>query len=562
MKRCWPLYLLSLAIAVAACAGRGLTPVASSSAPNWSFAEYRSKHRPHFGSGTASFVLHVPLKKTSHGIKPRFVSIYTKSVAVSVDGGKPNIVEIGLGSKSCYFSPHVFELVCTINVSPGGGSHVFSVKTYDGADATGNLLSANTDVPFTVKPGTKQVIVMTLGGIAKSIAAVGDPPSVSATNSTETGNLLGTEFNVYENELFGMSIIGLDADGYLILGAGAPSTSITVSSSPHFTIVSTPSPQFQNIWLFQTSTSPSNPLTTSTVTISAKETPVPNSGGTTVTGTIKLTLYNHWVYVTNYASSTVGIFDGTNVAQSPTYSQPFSHVPNPTGIAYDSNNHWPYIPDYLDNKICVYTVEGMLITPTGTFPNLSLPADIAYVNANNKNELYVVNNQGSSGGMPVTVYDENGNLVTTANSWAGLGNPRGIAYDPDNQMLYIADNAAKTVLEYDLTGKKIASFSSSLPHTKYGGITFDAQTGTLYAVDAGNAAVVEFTQTGQLIAPGTNPPFPGLTGPTGIADDPYSGIIYVGDGGDNLVHEFFPDGFSLATFPGGGETPYGFAFAP
>ena len=120
------------------------------------------KHR----LGKARIRIRIPRKR--HGRHGRYISPSTQSISIATTGQKTVVANLTRASSNCTTVAGT-GLVCTINVTAEVGSHQFSFVTYDGLNATGNALSANTLMLDVLDKGTTPLNV-TLGGIAASIA--------------------------------------------------------------------------------------------------------------------------------------------------------------------------------------------------------------------------------------------------------------------------------------------------------------------------------------------------------------------------------------------------------
>jgi 40-residue YVTN family beta-propeller repeat len=111
----------------------------------------------------------------------------------------------------------------------------------------------------------------------------------------------------------------------------------------------------------------------------------------------------------------------------------------------------------------------------------------------------------------------NGNFVNTVN---GLG-PWGIAYDPSNGYLYVADYGSDTVSVIDgATNTVIAKITVGI-YPK--GVAYDPSNGYIYVTDyLSNTVSVINGANNTVIAT-----IPVGSAPTGIAYDPSNGYIYV-----------------------------------
>jgi len=88
------------------------------------------------------------------------------------------------------------------------------------------------------------------------------------------------------------------------------------------------------------------------------------------------------------------------------------------------------------NAVVAYTQASLapVALGSGAFAGLSVPRGIAYDSHNN--QFYIGN-----GGASVTVYDVNGNTVAVTGGWPLHYGPSGMAFDPDNDTLWVANYA-------------------------------------------------------------------------------------------------------------------------
>jgi streptogramin lyase len=264
------------------------------------------------GSLKASFRIRIPKRRhAKHGAK--YVSPATKALTLAIFGptGVPSEV-VGLTPTSSGCSSTLASTQCALTV-PGlkpcptaANCYSANVATYDGYDAanntipgTANMLSAAQAVAFHVALGQPNTIAITLGGIPASAVLV---PSDAAL----TGNAAGYTVSKCLSSTK-VSVIGVDADGNYILGAGAPVPSL-VSNDPAHLAVSTPATASPNLF---TLTRPSIPAPNSLVTLTAKVLPVSGSGGAPASAAIPVTFnYDICGVITEFPVTTAnsGVF--------------------------------------------------------------------------------------------------------------------------------------------------------------------------------------------------------------------------------------------------------------
>jgi WD40 repeat protein len=178
------------------------------------------------------FVIKVPAKPTTSlsARRPAYVSPATQSITVAITGSATQTLNANLTPTSTGCSSTLASTVCTLSISLDPGTYTAAVTTYDGANETGSVLSAGQDVDFTVTQGQSNAILLTLNGVPTAI-------QVNTQSSSVTGTM-GTGFTLTGLTMGGMlQAVALDADGDVIVGAGAPTFTLAQSSGTSFTIV-------------------------------------------------------------------------------------------------------------------------------------------------------------------------------------------------------------------------------------------------------------------------------------------------------------------------------------
>lgn len=218
------------------------------------------------------------------------------------------------------------------------------------------------------------------------------------------------------------------------------------------------------------------------------------------------------------ASFTASLVRTTNLAA---ISPP---IPDPSGIAYLSNSRTLLIVDgeveetvqgithFQGANVWELTLLGSKVRtanisrrqPTVT-PITNEPTDIAW-NPNNRH-YYVANDEGDR------VYDVNpggdGLIGTSDDTWtffttssAGSGDPEGIAFNTQNNHLFVVDGNNAEVYEYTIAGNLVNHFDVGA----YGvadpeSIAFNGDTGTLFTMSSNRATpvIVETTIDGTFL---------------------------------------------------------------
>ena len=176
------------------------------------------------GSATApaTFTMKIPVASSGSSEKrPAYVSAGTQSVSIAATGVTTETFNVApLPNASCPLVSGSY--VCTLNFDAPIGSSTLDVTTYDGTNATGNVLSKGV-VPITIVEGTTNAVSVTLNGVARTIGLLVQPSQIlnGGTPASYTANLTA-----------------LDSQGDYIVGTSVLNASFAalnptlVSSSP------------------------------------------------------------------------------------------------------------------------------------------------------------------------------------------------------------------------------------------------------------------------------------------------------------------------------------------
>jgi DNA-binding beta-propeller fold protein YncE len=166
-------------------------------------------------------------------------------------------------------------------------------------------------------------------------------------------------------------------------------------------------------------------------------------------------------------------------------------------------------------------------------------------------------------------------------SLSALSNPSGVAFDPTNGLVFIADSGNDVIEEVtpagQLTivagqvgksGKVVAGPATGTELGSPSGLAVDPNTGDLFIADGTNDVIEEVTPAGQLSivagvvgksgVPTTGPATSSDLGdPTGVAFDPTTGDLFISDSKNAVVEEVASGGqlSILAGSPGHGGLP-------
>lgn len=480
-----------------------------------------------------------------HG-RDRYVSPATQSLGYTIDGGTQTNVSISTGNPDCKLVGAIGYLECTATISTSPGTHAFSFTAYAGANGTGKVLSANTDVSYDVKTGAANQIPVILGGVAASLSVF--PPNVPQV----TGNQYGG-FTIYGVGALNFSIVPVDADGNFIVGPGAPQP--VVANAPNDMTMRT-SAGSPNTWTFTSTYAPADPAIAASSSIAVSATPVPNSGGSTVTATVPLSLYVPWLYTVSNNGGTSAYMTVTDEAGNPVTLSGFSGLGNPAVPAYDPQTGWIYVTDFSNNAIHVYDRLGNPETPTAgsPFSGLSTPIGIAYDSHNGY--LYVVN----SGNDTMSYFDGEGNTIGTFPIEAAT--PQRVAFDSANDQLYVTEYGNNSIFAYTESGSNVALQSLENTETGPTGIAYDSHDNLLYVCNHGSASGVQAFNPDGTAHGGA---FTITASLSDLAYDPHNGLLYTSSYLANSVFGFNESGTTIVSIEPISiniNTPYGMVVVP
>jgi DNA-binding beta-propeller fold protein YncE len=129
-----------------------------------------------------------------------------------------------------------------------------------------------------------------------------------------------------------------------------------------------------------------------------------------------------------------------------------------------------------------------------------------------------------------------------------FSSPGGVAVDPGNGDVYVSDTGDNVVDVFDNTGAFVTSFDGSSagdgPFVGPAGVAVDAAH-AVYVLDSGKARVEKYTALGAAFTSVFD-----SVSPAGLAVDPASGEVYVGENGPSgfQVSEFASSGAAVSTF--------------
>jgi hypothetical protein len=496
---------------VACSAGQSAIPAAPTSTTN--------AHRV-----SVTLRIHIPkrhsyrIKRTGH---PSYISPATQAMTLAITGPTTlnQVIPLTPTSTGCSSNPTgtTCQLTFVLASCSSPSCYLATVATYDAVSCSttctippgANELSAAQNVPFTINKGQNNVVNLVLGGV---------PASVEVT-PIHPGYLQG---DVHRLQLWGptpqkLTVLALDADGNAIVGAGAPS--VTVSSSSRTLGVTPPATGAPNTVVLQAATSsPSSSSSSSSgppsvtpgqVNLSVTVTPPADSGASPMSVTVPVAIAHSAVYV---GFDTGSLFDEI-------------------GVYYDGNTTTPNL--LISGKISrLEDVDQLTVDNNGTlYVTTEFPASSS---SSSSTAGQVLEFQAGEGGI------KSAPTVTISGNNTRLSTPFGVAVAP-NGNLYVTNSGANNVVVFAQGASgDVAPIGSIV-----GGLDVpecDAldSTGTLYVANFAGAASSSSSSTngsvteyppgsnGKVLPPTIAGPNPAFKSPQCVAVDG-SGELYVSD---------------------------------
>ena len=279
------------------------------------------------GAGSVRLQIRIPKRRHRRPhARAKYISSATRSIAIT-------ITSISTGSSKTYnqdltpSSPgcNPASMVCTIPITLKSGGYSAAFATFDGLlDANhnpmGNELSANQSVDFTIHQGKLNILNVTLEGVPASVVMY------PATSSTLSGNASsGYSLDRCGQASQTVSIYGVDADGNLILGTGAPVASLS-SDNASSLAVSTPSPSAPNRFVLKPPARPAFAFPGTVVHLTASVQPGTGSGASPKSLAIDVT----------YSAAICGVF--TEFSTPTAMSAPEGITVGPDGAIWFTEN--------------------------------------------------------------------------------------------------------------------------------------------------------------------------------------------------------------------------------
>lgn len=459
-------------------------------------------------AGSARFVITIP-KMSSTSKRPAYISPSTQSLTLVVKQGATTVVNqtASLTPTSSGCTSTLASTQCVLMISLAPGSYTATITTFDGAAGAGNILSSGQNIAFTIVAGQANTVALTLDGVPASYLVV-------ATSSSVTGSMAsGFAIAGIDESPQGFIVEALDADGNTIVGPGAPSYALSVTSGAGWTATNPATTTPNNFTV-------TSPATGSTATIKATAS-FPDIACSALTTACSTTF--------TYASTAQTLF-----------------VVNCGNVNCTTSS---------GDKVLIYAPP---YTGAPTVVTSSLNGPVAAALDNSKN-LWVVN----AGNTTVTEYASpyTGAAIRTV---AVASHPNGVAFDALNDLIVSSEQGEVQIFPFPYTSStSIVSSSDPMPP-----VALDASSNMFISEDgiptgfAVLAASAYVTQTASLNAPGnvgcmhvsssgvayfTLP----IAGAGAIAQPPYTSFTGTDSGGpydstfDSAGHQF------TASFDGG-----------
>ena len=208
---------------------------------------------------------------------------------------------------------------------------------------------------------------------------------------------------------------------------------------------------------------------------------------------------------------------------------------NSQGATYDPYNQELYITNYCANSVTVInTFSGLSVANIKVGSN---PMGITYVPYNH--DLYVENYNSANLSVISSVSNT---VISTINL---SGHPQFGAYDPLSETLYVSAlySGSGVIWVVNVTNNSVSDAPTQylIPPSAPYGLAFDPYNGYMYVADHHNNVVYAFSQTGTLVAL-----IPVGLQPYGLAFDPVNKMLYVTDQDFNAFISGNPEGYNVS----------------
>jgi hypothetical protein len=360
------LLALALVMTFAACsaAGAGL-PGGAPSSGQTSSGNAKTQRK-----GTIRIEIKIPKKKKRGGRRSRYISAGTKSfqITISPAGGGQSIVE----------KVNVTGSTLSVSVQLSPGKYLANVSTYDKPNEAGNCLSAGQALPFELVAGQQTTVTLVLDGVPHTYLIEPDigPGSVA------------TGFTAYGAVQEAFSFVAMDADGYYIVGPGAPVMNIGVTGAGWS--VTPKQTTTASIGQFDV-TPPGANASSATIKLSVVDAGTCTLAGSacTISFTMTNVVQNLYVAVCGVSCNSSWGEDQVAVLAAPFNGEPIANITNgivsPVDVAVDKagnvfvlNNAYIHGNTSIPPSITEYTPKNNYASPIATITSgLDYPTRIA-----------------------------------------------------------------------------------------------------------------------------------------------------------------------------------------
>jgi DNA-binding beta-propeller fold protein YncE len=267
---------------------------------------------------------------------------------------------------------------------------------------------------------------------------------------------------------------------------------------------------------------------------------------------------NKHVYVTDFEGAKVVVFGSTNgtfMEEWGTVGGKDGQFSNPYGIAVDSDG-FVYVVDSGNQRVQKFGPDGEFITKwsgggavsgnnstqTGEFmypQRIAIQEDAA--GATNQTFVYITD----SGASNVQKFTSDGTFIT---SWTSGQDPEGVAFDPRNKELYVADFVGVGIDKYDDSGGYLDTILNST-NDRDGSTLFYNPTdiaidseGSVYVASSGPVLKFNSTLDLSLVIRYAHASTGAFYDPFRIAIDETTGNLHVADSGYPRIQTFNSNG--------------------
>ena len=439
LKRSAAFLMLAALTAVAGCGGgKGSAPILPTApAPTGSPGDAAKS------KATFSIVIPKAVTTTLGAKRPAYVSPATQSMTLSILQGSTTVLSqtVGLTASSSGCSSSLAGVTCNVNLNLNAGTYTASISTFDGANGTGNALSTAQNLSFTVVANKSNIVPLSLSGIPAKIVALAAPNNA-----------------VY--------VVAQDADGNLIVGAGAPTFTAAKASGSAVAAITQPTSSAPNTVAFAEVSPAVYGTETIGVTASypAGQTNACTESGAVCTLATPITVtYAETAFISNYDASTLIGFTLplSSSSQQPAYS--FNVGSNPYGAPGVNPANGDVFAQGYESP---YTFVSVAPPYTTAVTNTQAGNDFDYpegaIAAAPNGDVFVPNYDNTSVAMFTPPYTGAATQITS-----GVYYPAGTAVDTNN-ILYVANDQTTggiTAYASPYTGTPISVNTSSTPYS-------------------------------------------------------------------------------------------------